>query len=118
VRVFVIWEPILLTDWRRPGAAQTAWLPDPRAMHFWDLDHRLSGLYGGRDRLAALAATPRIGFTMRDVIWDAALVYPPGLKWGAPAELLVAPVVKYRDELARSLELAPVRQQRSHASAE
>jgi len=103
VRVFVIWEPILLTDWRRPSAAQSAFVPDPRAMHFWDLDHRLSGLYGGRDLLPSLAAAEKVGFAMRNVIWDAALVYPPGAKWGAPAELLVAPVVKYRDELAGAL---------------
>jgi len=42
VRVFVIWEPVLLTDWRRPSQSQTSYVPDRRATHFWDLDRRLS----------------------------------------------------------------------------
>jgi len=94
---------VLITDWRRPGRAQTAFVPDPRATHFWDADHRLSALYGGRDRLAALASMEKVGFAMRRVIWDTALVYPRGAKWGAAASLLVAPVVKYRNELAAAL---------------
>ncbi len=77
VRVFVVWEPILITDWRRPGPSQTAYLPDPRATHFWDPAHRLSALYGGRANLPALAANEEVGFPMRAAIWDAALVYPP-----------------------------------------
>jgi hypothetical protein len=40
---------------------------------------------------------------MQDVLWDAALVYPPGARWGSPARLLVAAVVKYRGELAEAL---------------
>ena len=56
IRVFVIWEPVLITDWRRPGVAHTAFVPDQRATHFWDSDHRLSALYGGRERLEAAAA--------------------------------------------------------------
>ena len=94
---------MLLTDWRRPGAAQTEYLPDSRAEHFWDIDHRLSALYGGIDRLPALASTENVGFHMRRAIWDTALVYPPGVKWGGQANLLAAPVVKFRDQLAKSL---------------
>jgi hypothetical protein len=104
--VFVIWEPMLITDWRRPGASQTAFPSDPRAVHYWDIDHRLSALYGGREHLDALASVEKVGFAMRRVIWDAALVYPPGVMWGARADLLVAPVVKYRDDLARTVRAA------------
>lgn len=100
VRVWVVWEPVLLTDWRRPGESQTSYVPDPRATHFWDFDHRLSALYGGPANLDALAATKQKGFRMKDVIWDTALVYPPGIRWGQPAKLLVAPVVKFRELVA------------------
>ncbi len=103
VRVFVVWEPMLITDWRRPGPTQTACLPDPRATHFWDSTHRLSALYGGRANLPALAAREEVSFPMRGAIWDAALVYPPGAKWGSPAALLVAPVAGHRDELEAAL---------------
>jgi hypothetical protein len=50
---------------------------------------------GGPAKLAALARSQEVGFRMKDVIWDALLVYPPGAVWGEPAELLVAPVVDF-----------------------
>jgi len=101
--VFVIWEPVLLTDWRRPGGSQTALVPDPRAIHFWDIDRKLSALYGGPANLDSLAPVRDVGFQMEDVVWDAALVYPPGAKWGDAAKILLAPVAKYRDQLAEAL---------------
>ena len=103
VRVFVIWEPVLLTDWRRPSAAQTSYVPDRRATHFWDIDRRLSALYGGPAKKETLAETHQLAFRMKDVIWDTALVYPPGVRWGQSAKLMVAPVVKYKDQLERAL---------------
>lgn len=104
VRVFVVWEPVLVTDWRRPGASQTSYVPDRRAVHFWDIGRRLSALYGGSANLDALAETRQKGFRMKDVVWDTALVYPPGTRWGQPAKLLVAPVVKFRDDLAKAIQ--------------
>jgi hypothetical protein len=103
VRVFVIWEPVLSTDWGTPSPTITANVPDPRAMHFWDPEHRLSAAYGDAPQLERLAAIRNVSFRMKDVIWDAALVYPPGTKWGSPADLLAAPVVKYREALAEAL---------------
>ncbi|HYW42294.1 MAG TPA: hypothetical protein VE959_05525 [Bryobacteraceae bacterium] len=100
VAVFVIWEPVLATDWLRPGPAQTSFVRDGRATHFWDHDHLLSALYQAQ---GSLARTEKVGFRMKNVIWDTALVYPPGVKWGAPASLMVAPVVNYHDELERAL---------------
>jgi hypothetical protein len=41
---------------------------------------------------------------MKDVIWDSALVYPPGANWGAVADFLAAPVVKFRGELDAALD--------------
>ncbi|MBZ5619449.1 MAG: hypothetical protein LAQ69_12110 [Acidobacteriia bacterium] len=103
VRVFVIWEPVLVTDWWRPSQALTSLVPDPRAVHFYDLRRQLSGMYGGRSKLDTLAGIRKVGFRMKNVVWDAALVYPPGAKWGSPAQLLVAPVVEYRDDLADAM---------------
>jgi hypothetical protein len=103
VRVFIVWEPVLDTDWGRPALAQTGYVADRRALHFWDRDRKLSAALGGAANLDWLAASRRIGFRMKDVVWDAALVYPPGARWGSRARLLVAPVVKYREELAEAL---------------
>jgi hypothetical protein len=44
---------------------------------------------------------------MLDVLWDAALVYPPGVKWGEPATALFAPVMKFRQDLARAVSAQP-----------
>ena len=99
VRVFVVWEPVLETDWTRPGDSITSLVGDARARHFWDVKRRLSGMYGGAANLPALAATESVKFRMKDVVWDAALVYPAGVKWGAKAKLLLAPVYKEADTL-------------------
>jgi hypothetical protein len=99
IRVFVIWEPVLPTDWSRPDASITSNVADNRALHYWDYTHRLSGMYGDAVNAAKLAASSTISFRMKDVIWDAALVYPPGARWGAQARLMVAPVFKYADSL-------------------
>ena len=101
--MFVVWEPVLLTDWRRPGESQTSYVPDPRAAHLWDLNRRLSAMYGGSTRIDAIAETRQKAFRMKDVVWDVALVYPPGIRWGQPAKLLLAPVVNFREQLAGAL---------------
>jgi hypothetical protein len=103
LRVFVIWEPVIPTDWGDPSPAITAHVRDSRARHYWDKDRRLSAMYGGAARLDALAPIRRIGFQMKEVLWDVVLIYPPGVRWGEPASILLAPVVKFRDEIAGAL---------------
>lgn len=98
---------MLSTDWRAESPALTALVPDRRAVHFFDRDRRLSAMLGGKDNARRLARASEIGFRMKDVIWDTALVYPPGAKWGSAADLAVAPVVKFRDRLASSLSGVP-----------
>ena len=39
MRVLVVWEPILTTDWRPPGAAALGRISDGRARQFWDPGH-------------------------------------------------------------------------------
>jgi hypothetical protein len=103
VRVFVVWEPVLLTDWRRPPASQTSYVADRRAEHFWDPERKLSGMYGGSANVETLAEKVRKGFRMKNVIWDAALVYPPGVRWGQKAKLLVAPAAQFDGELTGAI---------------
>jgi len=103
LRVFVIWEPVLETDWGTPSQALTGYVADPRVMHFWDRDRRLSSAYGGVQNLPALATMERVGFRMKEIVWDTALLYSPSAAWGRPAELLLAPVFQYRADLAAAL---------------
>ncbi len=91
------------TDWGTPSPALTGHVPDTRVSHFWDRARRLSALYGGPAKLPGLAVREQVGFRMKDVLWDAALLYPPGARWGDAATVLFAPVVKYQSDLAAAL---------------
>jgi hypothetical protein len=67
VRVFVVWEPVLATDFTAPSTAALARIPDARASQYWDRKRVLSHLLGERDRST--------------VVWDHIAVYPPGALW-------------------------------------
>jgi hypothetical protein len=103
LRVFVIWEPVLMTDWGTPSPSLTSYVPDARALHYWDRGRRLSAMFGGAAKLPSLARMEQVGFRMKDVVWDTALLYPAGTEWGQPAKLLLAPVIEYQDELTAAL---------------
>lgn len=103
LRVFVIWEPVLVTDWGTPSPSLTGYVADGRAMHFWDRSRRLSALFGGAAKVPSLAGLEKVGFRMKDVVWDTALVYPAGAAWGSVAKVLFAPVANYQGDLAAAL---------------
>ena len=67
IRVFVVWEPVLWTDWAAPSTATLKRISDPRASQYWDKGHLVSGLLGERDSSS--------------VIWDYVAVYEPGRVW-------------------------------------
>ena len=67
LRAFIVWEPVLLTDWAVPSGATLTRVHDTRAVQFWDRKRRLSN---------ALRGQPQFG--EGDVIWDFVAVYPPG----------------------------------------
>lgn len=67
VRVFVVWEPVLATDFTAPSTAALARIPDVRASQYWDRKRVLSRLLGERDRST--------------VVWDHIAVYAPGTVW-------------------------------------
>jgi len=67
VRVFVIWEPVLATDFTTPSTSALARIPDLRATQYWDRNRALSHLLGERNRST--------------VVWDYIAVYAPGTLW-------------------------------------
>jgi hypothetical protein len=67
VRVFVIWEPVLPTDFVAPSAPALGRIPDPRAAQYWDGKRALSHLLGEYNRSS--------------VVWDYIAVYAPGKLW-------------------------------------
>ena len=67
MRTFVVWEPVLLTDWTRPSGAALGRISDLRATQFWDKARLISHSMGEHDR--------------KSVVWDYIAVYPPGAIW-------------------------------------
>jgi hypothetical protein len=67
VRVFVIWEPVLPTDFVAPSTAALRRIPDARAAQYWDRKRALSHLLVEHNRSS--------------VVWDHIAVYAPGTLW-------------------------------------
>jgi len=83
IRVFVVWEPVLPTDFSAPSTFTLRRVSDPRTSQYWDKEHIVSRLLGQREPSS--------------VIWDYVAVYQPGKVWDqAPPEPLYShvPVIK------------------------
>ena len=97
VRTFVIWEPVLPTDWSAPSSAALHRISDARATQFWDHGRLISHLLGEHDR--------------RSIVWDHIAIFPAGETWGdQPPQALYrgGPVVRVaaraEAELSRAVE--------------
>jgi hypothetical protein len=94
VRVFVVWEPVLPTDWTAPSTASLKRISDARAAQYWDKERLVSKSMGEHDK--------------ESIIWDYIAVYVPGATWNqAPALFADGPVVRVlkpaRDAIAKAL---------------
>ena len=67
MRAFIVWEPVLPTDWAPPSTTALRRIPDGRAAQFWDKERLISHSMGEHDR--------------RSVVWDYIAVYPRGAIW-------------------------------------
>jgi len=67
IRVFIVWEPVLVTDLAAPSTAALARIPDPRVTQYWDRKRTLSHLLGEHSRST--------------IVWDRIAVYAPGERW-------------------------------------
>jgi len=78
--VFAIWEPMLSTDWSKPGTGPLQRLSDSRVQQFWDADHTVA---------AALAVTEEATqlhpscCKRRGVLWDLIAAYPASAVWSS-----------------------------------
>lgn len=102
-RVFVIWEPVLFTDWSSPSTATLGRISNPLAVQFWDKERLISHSIGEHSR--------------GSIVWDYIAVYSIGTVWedGLPQPLYGGgPVVRVTDEtraaLAQALKGDQVRQ--------
>jgi len=94
-RIFVVWEPVLFTDWSSPSTATLGRISNTRAAQFWDKERLISHSMGEHDR--------------RSIVWDYIAVYPRGAVWEAsPPEPLYSggPVIRVIDEARSALSKA------------
>jgi hypothetical protein len=82
LHVFVVWEPVLATDFAPPTTTVLGLIRDPRAEQYWDPELKVS-----KDLIRAALTDPhRYGITEEvepgAIIWDTVALFPPGAVWG------------------------------------
>ena len=96
VRTFIVWEPVLWTDWSAPSTSALGRIPDPRAVQFWDKGRLLSHSMGEHNG--------------HGIVWDYVAVYPPGPVWKdvAPPSPIYdgGPVVRVTDKAQSAIQKA------------
>ena len=91
VRAWVVWEPVIPTDFGPPSATTAAMVP--RATQLWDAHRALSNAL--RDKPWADADG--------EYVWDYVAVFPPGARWGDAPSFHGAPVVQVAESLRAAL---------------
>jgi hypothetical protein len=82
LRVFVVWEPMLPTDWGKPKSGTLARVSDSRAAQFWDPDHLVAREIIRDDPPASVLPKPNC-CEDGGIYWDMAIIYPPNAVWTA-----------------------------------
>ena len=80
VRVLVVWEPMLPTDWSRPSGWVQSRISDSRVAQFWDKNHLVAGELKNQFPSSQKLCCQRNG-----VLWDVAALYPPKVEWASAA---------------------------------
>lgn len=98
IRVLVVWEPMLPTDWSRPSGMVQSRISDPRAVQFWDKTHLVA------KELKQQLYSSQICCERNGIIWDVAAVYPKDIQWGSSAPLFFGgAVVDIADSVRQKL---------------
>src|SRR6516162_3055021 len=80
VRVLVVWEPMLPTDWDVPSGMVQSRISDSRVVQFWDKDHLVA-----KELKQQFPSSRNLCCQRNGVLWDVAAVYPAGVEWGVAA---------------------------------
>src|SRR5439155_25489806 len=89
VRVLVVWEPVLTSDWGKPTRPAMSRISDDRAMQFWDKDHLVSKQLS--EHLSAASIQPSC-CKSGGILWDVAVLYPRHVLWGAAPLSMAGPI--------------------------
>lgn len=88
-KVFVVWEPILLTDWQRPTSPVLSRVSDLRAAQFWDRDHLVSKVVREHIPLGQPNCCDKDGY-----LWDLVALYPENSTLNGTPIFIAGPVVR------------------------
>lgn len=89
IRVLVVWEPMLLTDWWSPSGMVQSRISDPRVIQYWDKDHLVA------KELRQQLTSPPSCCQSGGILWDMAALYPKRAQWGDSSPVFAdGPVVK------------------------
>ncbi len=110
--MFVVWEPILITDASGPRTGALSRVKDVRAAQFWDHSHLVSSSMGGPASFGPKSGA-KIHFDMKKHGWDFVGVYAPGFRWSESSSspsFAGAPVLDVIAELRAAIKAALIRQ--------
>lgn len=99
IRVFVVWEPILPTDYSSPGTLVLSRLSDTRVTQYWDKNHLFAEQLGHKIDADPGQAHPNC-CVHKGTQWDEVAVYSQGARWDEQmprAAFLNGPVVRSLD---------------------
>lgn len=77
MRVVVVWEPILASDWTKPSCMVQSRLSDLRVVQFWDKDHLVA-----KQLKLQFPSSRKLCCQRNGILWDVAALYPPKVEWG------------------------------------
>ncbi len=105
MRVMVVWEPILPTDWEPPTTSVLSRIHNPGVTQFWDHDHLIAHVISSELESDLSAPKPRCCLSKGN-LWDFAGVYPKGALWqDSPPKPVFGdgPVANVQQALRRAL---------------
>jgi hypothetical protein len=98
VRVLVVWQPMLPTDWSRPSGWVQSRISDTRVIQYWDHNHLVAG-----ELRQQLSSEPTC-CQSKGILWDLAVLYGKQAQWGNSSPVFAdGTVVEAAPSLARQL---------------
>lgn len=98
LKVFVVWEPILPTDWFRPSRLVQRRVADPRVAQFWDKSHLVA-----KQLRAHLTASQVNCCGHQRILWDVVAVFPTDATWDSAPDFIGEPVVQAAPEAGKQV---------------
>jgi hypothetical protein len=106
VRVFVVWEPVLVTDVEPPSNRELQRVSDTRAQQFWDKGAAVSRAVSPPIVAPGQDVKRQRYRTSGDRLWDTIAVYPAGAAWEDKPPVPIytgGPVVNVASDLRKTL---------------